>query len=153
MLGYFHCSFFHLFNHLSLAQAGGRYLGGGRKEAFSKTVLFSGKKERGGFEYDCSHLFSCTRPISAVCMCKNYPLPHYFLPSSWIWKTKKAVLEEREVALTIKELDMAESVEKSVRLPAQSQISHLITLRYSSCLVYMVCLWPAWSSLMFLKLI
>lgn len=45
---------------------------------------------------------------------------------------KKVVLEGREVVLTIEELDMAESVEKSVRLPARSQVSHLIALRSSS---------------------
>lgn len=56
-----------------------------------------------------------------------------FSPLPMDMKTrKKVVLEGREVVLTIEELDMAESVEKSVRLPARSQVSHLIALRSSS---------------------
>lgn len=55
-----------------------------------------------------------------------------FSPPYGYENQKKVVLEGREVVLTIEELDMAESVEKSVRLPARSQVSHLIALRSSS---------------------
>lgn len=99
-------------------------------------------------------LISCTRSISVVYMCKNY-LPPHFLPSSRIKKEKKkALLEEREVAPNIRELDMAESVKKSIQMPARPRyvIQSLCAWvpHYSSCLV---CLWSVWSHLTLSKLI
>lgn len=49
------------------------------------------------------------------------------------------VLEDREVVLTIEELDMAESVEKSVRLPGKS--FNRSALEFPTTVV----VWSTWS--------